>query len=208
MGRQRGMTATATGPYGVKLASYLYGRFGLVRSPATPTRRTSPHGAQALPDSLVGRHLAVGVRRFLRHARVAGHGRRMERLPGLTKGNRGYTSVIGDFENFERRDSTATSSATLPGSSRLPKPATINWQASDRFLLLGTDTDEYTIERVQVQTGTPGPPVFEIRLQSSNGSAKVKPIQADGRMLFLQRAGRKLREMGYAISSTATSRRT
>jgi hypothetical protein len=69
------------------------------------------------------------------------------------------------------------------------------------LLLLGTDTDEYTVERVQVQTGTPGPPVFDIKLQSSNGSAAGKPIQADGRMLFLQRAGRKLREFGYAIQN-------
>jgi hypothetical protein len=197
-----GLDSNGHGPYGAKWL-YLYNRYGLVKI----TGYTSPTQVTAtvikrLADSLTG--TATWRWAFGAFSDTRGW---PDTVGGwndclvLTKGNRGYTSVITDFENFGRRDGSGDFQRDLSGGFTLPKPATINWQASDRYLLLGTDTDEYTVERVQVQTGTPGPPVFDIRLQSSNGSKKAKPVQADGRMLFLQRAGRKLREMGYAISS-------
>jgi hypothetical protein len=197
-----GLDVNGKGPYGL-LWRFLYGRYGLVRIAGyiSPTQVTA----------LVLKTLAASLvfTPTWEWAFGAFSDRRgwPETVGGwndclvLTKGNNVYTSVIGDYENFGRRDSSGDFQRDLSGSFTLPKPATINWQASDRLLLIGTDTDEYTVERVQIQTGTPGPPVFDIRLQSSNGSQKTKPVQADGRMLFLQRAGRKLREMGYAISS-------
>lgn len=197
-----GRDGSGNGPFGVKL-KYLYGRFGLVRITGyTNTTHVTASVIKRIPDSLA----TVDTWRWAFGAFSDTRGW-PDTVGGwndclvFTKGNRGYTSVIGDYENFERRDHHGDFERDLAGQFTLPQPAAINWQASDRYLLLGTDTAEYSIERLQVQTGTPGPPVFDIRLQSSNGSRKVKPIQADGRMLFLQRAGRKLREMGYALSS-------
>lgn len=190
------------GPYGCKLL-YLYNRFGLVQITGyTNSTHVTATVLKRLPDSLT----STGSWKWALGAFSDTSGW-PDSVGGwndclvLTMRNKAYTSVIGDFENFAARDSSGDFQRDLAGQFTLPQPAKINWQAADRFLLLGTDTAEYTIERVQVQTGTPGPPVFEIKLQSTNGARKVKPVQADGRMLFVQRAGRKLREMGYAISA-------
>lgn len=196
----QGQDAGKHGPYGCKLL-YLYNRFGMVRI----TGYTSPTAVTAE----VVKRLADSVATTATWKWAFGAFSDTRGWPdtvGLwndclvfTKGNKGYTSVIGEFDNFAHRDSSGDFQRDLAGQFTLPTHATVNWQAADRYLLLGTDTAEFTVERVQVQTGTPGPPVFEIRLQSSNGSKKTKPIQADGRMLFVQKAGRKLRELGYAI---------
>jgi hypothetical protein len=197
-----GTDTAGNGPFGVKWL-LLYNRYGLVKITGyTSATQVSASVVKRLADSLT----ATATWRWAFGAFSDTRGW-PDTVGGwndclvLTKGNRGYTSVIGDYERFARRDGAGDFQRDLSGQFTLPQPAAINWQASDRYLLLGTDTAEYTVERVQIQTGTPGPPVFDIRLQSANGSKKVKPIQADGRMLFLQRAGRKLREMGYAISS-------
>jgi hypothetical protein len=197
-----GSDVNGHGPYGAKWL-YLYNRFGLAKI----TGFTSANAVNATVIKTFADSLTVTASWRWAFGALSDTTGWPDTVGGwndalvLTMGNRGFTSVIGDFENFARRDGAGDFQRDLSGQFTLPKAAAINWQASDRFLLLGTETDEYTIERVQIQTGTPGPPVFDIRLQSSNGSKKTKPVQADGRMLFLQRAGRKLREMGYAISS-------
>lgn len=190
------------GPYG-GLLLYLYNRYGLVRI----TEFISPNQVEgtvikALADSLT----TTSSWRWAFGAFSDARG--WPDTVGLwndslvlTKDAKGYAGVIGDYQNFARRDGSGDFQRDLAGTFNLPSAQKIVWQAADRLLLLGSESAEFTVERVQVQTGTPGPPVFEIKLHSTNGSRQTKPIQADGRMLFVQRAGRKLRELGYAISS-------
>src|SRR6185369_10012404 len=61
----------------------------------------------------------------------------------FTKGNKAFTSVIGDFDNFGARDGSGDFQRDLAGQFTLPTHATVNWQAADRYLLLGTDTAEF-----------------------------------------------------------------
>lgn len=201
-GMGTGTDINGKGPYGIRW-TYLYGRYGLVSitgfSSATAVTVTV---LKRLADSVVSAPtwrwafgLYSNTRGWPDSVGIWG-----ERLC-LAKGNRVDLSVVGDYDNFERRDDAGDFQRDLAGGFTLPKPATINWMAPDRQLLIGTDTDEYAVELVQIQTGTPGPPVFEVRTQSSNGSRRLKPVQADGRILFGQRAGRKLREMGYTVSA-------
>jgi hypothetical protein len=197
-----GTDINVKGPYGVRW-QYLYNAYGLCRITAvTDANHAKADVLKRLADTVA----TGGTWRWSFGAFSDTRGW-PETVGGwndclvLTKGNRVFTSVIDDFDNFGRRDTAGDFQRDLSGSFSLPKPAPIQWQASDRLLLLGSATDEYTVERVQIQTGTPGPPVFDIKEQSSYGSAAGKPIQADGRVLFLQRAGRKLREFGYAITN-------
>lgn len=200
-----GFDVNDNGPYGVKLL-FLYSRFGLLQIVGYHDPQTVD-GHVLNPNHLIPQNLvttptwrwALGV--FSDTTGWPDTIGMWNDCLVATMGNRVFTSVVGEFDNFGRRDSAGDFQRDLGGSFTLPQPAKINWQAADRKLLLGSDTGEWAVERLQIQTGTAGPPVFDIQLQSSNGSRKVKPIQADGRLLFLQRAGRKLRELGYAISS-------
>jgi hypothetical protein len=72
---------------------------------------------------------------------------------------------------------------------------------ADRLLVVGTERGEYTIEQLQVQSGQASPPVMKVALQSAYGSHITRPVLADGRVLFIQRAARKVLEMAYAIES-------
>jgi hypothetical protein len=53
------------------------------------------------------------------------------------------------------------------------------------------------VERLQVQTGTAGPPVFDVKAAKLQGAA-IKPLEAGGKDAVRPgRIGRKLLEMDY-----------
>ncbi|HEX5213320.1 MAG TPA: hypothetical protein VFW22_16465 [Pseudolabrys sp.] len=113
----------------------------------------------------------------------------------------GYVSVKGDLLNYQRRDSSGDFQQDLAGQFTLPNRDQVRWMAADRVLLLGATRGEYAVERIIVNTDQPSPPQFKVTLQQSNGSAQIKPVQAEGAMLFVQRAGRKVLELAYAFQS-------
>jgi hypothetical protein len=197
-----GTDVNTHGPYGVPW-TFLYGRFGLARITAfTDTTHVTATVIKRLADSLTS--TASWRWAFGAFSDTRGWPDvvcEWNECLVFCKDADVYVSVIGDFENHERRDSSGDFQRDLAGRFRIPHGGRIKWAAPDRLLLIGTDRGEYTVERLQVQTGTAGPPVFDVKLQSSSGSAAVKPIQADGRMVFVQRAGKKLLEMAYAIST-------
>ncbi|GAA0749537.1 hypothetical protein GCM10009075_37820 [Sphingomonas trueperi] len=119
-----------------------------------------------------------------------------DELDGTAVG--GYGAGTADFA---RRDDAGDFQRDLAFSTRLPNPNRIRWLAADRKLLIGTAKAEHIAEQLLVQSGTPGPPVIEIDTQSTYGSAATRPVMADGRVLFIQRAGRKVHELGYAVTT-------
>ncbi|WP_414902463.1 hypothetical protein ACMT1E_04335 [Sphingomonas flavalba] len=201
-GSGTGTDINGKGPYGVPW-TFLYGRFGLVRITAfTNATTVSATVLKPLADSVVSEgswRWAFGV--FSARRGWPDSVCIWNECLVLTKDNTAYVSVVGDYENFARRDASGDFQRDLAGSFTLPDPARINWARADRLLLLGTERAEYTVERVLTQTEAAGPPIFDVRLQSSNGSARARPVQADGRVLFVQRALRKLMEMAYSIQT-------
>ena len=108
-----------------------------------------------------------------------------------------YGSVVGGYTDFSARDDAGDFQRDQAFIARLPNPNVIRWLAADRKLLIGTARAEHVAEQLQVTTGTPGPPIIEVSTQSTYGSRRTRPVLADGRVLFIQGAGRKIHEMGY-----------
>ena len=110
-----------------------------------------------------------------------------------------FFSVAGDFENMT--DSTSDSSAMnyTIGSNQVNR---ILYLASARSLVVGTTGGEFVVRA----SGTDEPITptnVQIKQQATYGSADIQPIQAGSYTLFVQRAKRKLRELGYVYDTDA-----
>ncbi|MEK9698279.1 MAG: hypothetical protein VW270_21095, partial [Candidatus Poseidoniales archaeon] len=72
----------------------------------------------------------------------------------------------------------------------------IEYLAGSRFLIVGTSGGEFS-----VSSGTTTEPITpsnaQIRKQSGYGSKSIEPLSVANVILFVQRAGRKLRELSY-----------
>ncbi|WP_299444690.1 ubiquitin-activating E1 FCCH domain-containing protein [uncultured Rhodospira sp.] len=113
-------------------------------------------------------------------------------------------SVSDDFNNFERRDPDAEDAENEDKSiSRRLVSGRVNvirWMssASDR-LTVGTTGDEFFI--------TPGaddyltPLNVVARPKTNRGSDYIRPIDLDTQTIFVQRNGRKLRELRYTLDA-------
>ncbi|HEV2746413.1 MAG TPA: hypothetical protein VGW34_03835 [Allosphingosinicella sp.] len=199
-GMGAGTDINAKGPYGVKW-TFLHGRYGLLRITAfTDPTEVVATVEKRLADSLTATaswRWAFGAFSDTRGwpDTVCIWGECLT----LTKGDTAYTSVIGDLENFERRDSSGDFQHDLAGTFSIPSPTRIKWAVADGMLMLGTEKCVYPVERVLTNTGAAGPPVFAFKKPTREGSRKVKPIEAGGQILFVQLAGRKLLEIDYTI---------
>ncbi|HEX8400522.1 MAG TPA: hypothetical protein VF628_02335 [Allosphingosinicella sp.] len=197
-GMGAGKDVNDKGPFGVKW-TFLYGRHGLAKITGfTSATQVSAQVSKPLADSLTTSpswRWAFGAFSDTRGwpETVCLWGECLV----LTKGATGYVSVVGDLENFERRDSSGDFQRDLSGSFTLPNPDRIKWSVADRVLILGTEKGEYTVERLLTQSGTAGPPIFEVRTHGGSGSHGTKPVSAAGRLVFVQRAGRKLLELDF-----------
>lgn len=75
----------------------------------------------------------------------------------------------------------------------------LRWLAAQKHLLAGTSGSEFSIE------GSPDkgltPTTANVSLQSPWGSSTVRPIQAGNSILYINRTGRKLREMAFTFEA-------
>jgi hypothetical protein len=105
-----------------------------------------------------------------------------------------WASVVGDFENF-RRGTNDDSSITLTLAAEASN--SIRWLSSaPGALLVGTGGDEWA-----VKPQADGPlTAFSARgeVQSSYSSAQLPAKRANDVTLFVQRDGRRIRQMAYA----------
>lgn len=114
----------------------------------------------------------------------------------LAKDNELYASVVGDFPNFAARDDGGLLTADRALRFKLPGADKILWIEGDRQLIVGTENAEYAVQAVNNQAAVSATNIIAPR-QSRYGSAPVRPLPAGTRILFAQRGGRKLRQMGY-----------
>jgi hypothetical protein len=93
-----------------------------------------------------------------------------------------FTSGVADDDAF---------TFTLASTQANP----INYITSARRLLINTFGGEYSMQGGQEKPITPTN--VQVKVQSPHGAANIKPVQVGKETIFVQRALRKLRAMGY-----------
>jgi hypothetical protein len=108
-----------------------------------------------------------------------------------------WLSVAGDFENFATEiDGQITSDAGFERTLASDRVNSIRWMSPGDVLLVGTHGDEWAI--TESTTSDPfGPANVKTKRQSTYGSSQVQPQRIGNETLFVQKAGRKVRAMGF-----------
>lgn len=122
-----------------------------------------------------------------------------ERLT-YSRGRQVFHSVTGDFSSFSRRDAglvTAETSMSLAISS--DKLDGIRWLVQSKTLLLGSaraelSLGEQTTQSVYSATNVQNTP------QTEYGARLIRPLRVGESVLFVERAGHRVRDMKYDFS--------
>jgi hypothetical protein len=120
-----------------------------------------------------------------------------ERLT-FVKGQQLFFSVAGDFQNFARLDDTGTVVADRAIQITLTSDQTnqIEWLMPTQALLIGTSGQEFAcMENTTSEAFAPAN--VKVEQQTAEGSRSVKPVRVGFSTLFVQRSGRKLKELAY-----------
>ncbi len=113
--------------------------------------------------------------------------------------NRIDASNTGDYLNFTpgAADGTVADSNALSFNLASAKMNVINWMVSDEWgMLVGTASNEWVVAASTTQIALT-PSNVNAKITTSYGSSNVPPVRMGKSTLFVQRTGRKLREMGY-----------
>lgn len=206
-GRERDGMASGTDvnakDAGGVLWEYQYGRFGIATITAQAGTTATATVTTTLPDNVVGSGNASWRWAFGAFSDAAGWPSCVtiwnERLI-YAQVNGLYASVVGDYANFAARNDAGELTADQALQYKLPTSDAIQWLAGDRQLLAGTAAKEYALGAVNPQLAVSQTNV-NAPVQSFHGSSKVRPVQAGKATLFVQRAGKKLREAGYDLQA-------
>ena len=110
-----------------------------------------------------------------------------------------FFSVAGDFENMTESETDSSAMTYTIGSNQVNR---ILYLASARAMVVGTTGGEFVVRA----SGTDEPITptnVQIKQQATYGSADIQPVQAGSYTLFVQRAKRKVRELGYVYDTDA-----
>jgi hypothetical protein len=107
-----------------------------------------------------------------------------------------WGSAIDDFENFQKG---TTASDAFGFTLAASEGNRINWMYSQSQLLIGTSGDEWTIGSADSSASLSATNVQASR-QSSYGSKYMRAALVNDVLLFVQRNGRKVRELVYELN--------
>jgi hypothetical protein len=127
---------------------------------------------------------------------VAMHEQRLCYGGTSTQPNTIWCSAIDDFENFQTGTTAADAVQFTLAASEGNR---INWMYSQSQLLIGTSGDEWTIgsaDSTQALSATN----VQANRQSSYGSKYMRAALVNDVLLFVQRNGRKVRELVYELN--------
>jgi hypothetical protein len=117
-----------------------------------------------------------------------------------SKGRSLYMSQVGLYNNFLIYDGPDLTSATAVilglTEDRLDN---VRWMVQSRALLLGTSVSELAIQEQTAQKVFAADNVQNIP-QTQYGSGRMRPLRVGEAVLFVQRSGKRLREMKYDYS--------
>ena len=106
-------------------------------------------------------------------------------------------STVGDFETFtpgvEADDAIAFTLASESVNA-------IRWLSAGDSLLIGTAGGEWRMRSASGDSAI-APDNVQARRQTTYGGAAVEPVRIGNAVLFLQRAGRKARELAYSFEA-------
>jgi hypothetical protein len=113
-----------------------------------------------------------------------------------------WMSQSGDFENFRDRDAggEVVADAALTIEVASDQANRIEWMLALRQLIIGTAGGEFAIGEI---TGSEafGPGNVQAIPVSSYGSKPVQPVRVGDSVLFVQRSGRKMRDIFYTLET-------
>lgn len=201
-GDKTGKDINDKGPYGVKWA-YLHDRFGIIRL----TEIVSPTQAKGIVIRRVPGSLAtVASWRWAHGAFSAAEGWpdlvfiRDERLC-FYKGFDRYSSVVGDYRNFQAYTSSGYTATDLAFRYRIDAENPPLWVRADRDgEVIGTASGEYAIVPINPQAGVAGGNIKSVK-QSRYGCAAVWPEEPGTTVVYVQRGAKQLREAAFDFGS-------
>ena len=110
-----------------------------------------------------------------------------------------WGSVIGDYENFTY--GTLDDDAFMHEIGSDERLFVMWMTAHNNSLLIGTSSAEYVLQGSNAGDDPVTPSNVQIKRQCSIGSARIRPIQAGGAVLHVQRDTEKLYELTYSLST-------
>lgn len=124
-----------------------------------------------------------------------------ERLVFMRR-QKGWMSVASGFDDFSSRDPNGQVTADMAISFELSSGQIndVQWLLPDKDLLAGTASGEFSIGELTNGSAI-APGNIRVQLQSQYGSRAIVPAQAGSAILFVQRAGRKMREISYSFTA-------
>ena len=185
---------------------YLHSGYGTVRITAVAGDGLTATAdvVSRLPSQAVGSGNATTRWSFSEFSAARGYPSHVtffrERL-WLFRRTQAWGSVVADFENFANRDGAdVTADMAISINIASEQINDIAWVASSQRLLVGTVGNEFAIG--EITTADPlGPANIQAQAQTAHGSRQVRPIKVNDSNLFVQKSGRKLREIRFTFES-------
>ncbi|HDR9176326.1 TPA: hypothetical protein QDB23_003574 [Burkholderia vietnamiensis] len=110
-------------------------------------------------------------------------------------------SVSADFENFASKDADQqTDDSAIVQQLNARQLNKLAWMVESDSLLVGMTGDEWVIGPANASQPVSATNLNAAR-RTSYGSKRMQPIQVGGTIMFVQKAGRKLRDFKYDFSS-------
>lgn len=121
----------------------------------------------------------------------------------FARGNRVWMSVAGDYENFSSKDGdTVTADMAIDVQLVSSKVNNVQWMAASGPLIIGSSGSEFTLSEI-TSSDPLGPDNVKASPQGEYGSRGVQALRVGESVLFMQRSGRKVREIKYSFESDA-----
>ncbi len=113
----------------------------------------------------------------------------------VSKGDTRYLSQVGLLDDFSRFNEFGDIGDDQAITSQLNNPNPVQWLHSSSELFTGSATHESTLRQASAAKGI-APGNTRNVVHTSRGSADIKPLDYDGRPIFVQRNGRKILMVG------------
>lgn len=183
--------------------SYEHSGYGILRITAVAGLTATAVVVSQLPTTVVGS--ANATNKWAR-----GAWRALSGYPSLVKifrerlcfarGQQVWGSVAADFENFAARDGAES----LPDSAFMITIASGEtndavWMTAQESLLVGTRGGEFSLSEVTTNDVF-GPGNIKASQESGYGSRQVPPVIIGESTLFVQRSGRRMRDMRFSFN--------
>ncbi|MBU9359765.1 hypothetical protein KTE52_25840 [Burkholderia multivorans] len=110
-------------------------------------------------------------------------------------------SVSADYQNFQTKDADQqTDDSAIVQQLNARQLNKLAWMVESDSLLIGMTGDEWVIGPANASQPVSSTNLNAAR-RTSYGSKRIQPVQVGGTIMFVQKAGRKLRDFKYDFSS-------